>query len=870
MMTIFLRPICLIIYTVSFALLNPVWANEVALQSSETHPQVEFGISKIENALQAHGHQLNRDSIQRLIAVPTIKLQIKPNKAESFQINSPVIDANVPQTITVTGGDSAGLMYGCLELAEQINIGGLTSVTSTEQTAHMQMRGTKFNIPLDVRTPSYTDMSDSAQLNMEHMWDYDFWTEYIDTLATYRYNYISLWSLHPFPSMVKVPTYPEVALDNVHRSTTNFKEHYATTAIGYDAPEIVENYEIIKHINIDEKIAFWQKVMAYGKSRNIDFYIITWNIFDYGTKNKYGINDRIDNPVTKDYFRQSVKQLLLTYPDLRGMGITMGENMHGASFLDRENWAFETYGQAILDVAAEQPERKIRFIHRQHQTRAEDIQRIFKPLIDDANIDFIFSFKYAKAHIYSSTRQNYHEDFIKDIGETKTIWTLRNDDTFFFRWGSPDFVRDFVNNIPTEPSQGYYVGSDQFVWGREFMDINVDEGQVRQLEIKKHWFQWLLWGRLGYNPDINNDRFLALLHLKFPELSAAENKKLFHAWQGASYVYPLVTGLHWGALDFQWYIEGSKSRTGPAQTPTGFHDINRFISLPPHPTSSLKTIPQYVADRLEDSNNREGSPIFISSRIDMLTNSSLEKISKIDPRGNAELANTLEDIRSVSYLGKYYSRKIRAAVQLETFRQSGNLKAQAKAQTESKHAAEFWRLYASHSLSRYKSPVWFNRVGYVDWRKTFDDVLFDITQTGGDHKLAPMPVTQGGTILEAETSNFEGAHPATEYAGFTGKGYLRVYSESEPWIEWTFTAPKTATYLLELRYAVSWWSDEPIMPITINSQAAGEFVYYRTGSPTSWSWDRVPVLLTQGLNTIRIRVNRSINVDHLNIIETAN
>ena len=71
--------------------------------------------------------------------------------------------------------------------------------------------------------------------------------------------------------------------------------------------------------------------MAYGKSRNIDFYVITWNIFVNGTDGKYGITDNIDNPVTRDYFRKSVKQMFVTYPDLEGIGLTTGENMQGYS-----------------------------------------------------------------------------------------------------------------------------------------------------------------------------------------------------------------------------------------------------------------------------------------------------------------------------------------------------------------------------------------------------------------------------------------------------------------------------------------------------------------------------------------------------------
>jgi hypothetical protein len=95
-------------------------------------------------------------------------------------------------------------MYGGLEAAELIRIAGPDNVRDDEQRPYMGMRGVKFNCPLDVRSPSYTDVCDSAQRNIGEMWSYDFWKEFIDTLARYRYNYISLWNLHPFPSMVKV------------------------------------------------------------------------------------------------------------------------------------------------------------------------------------------------------------------------------------------------------------------------------------------------------------------------------------------------------------------------------------------------------------------------------------------------------------------------------------------------------------------------------------------------------------------------------------------------------------------------------------------------------------------------------------------
>ena len=329
------------------------------------------------------------------------------------------------KTILVLGKDESGMMYGGLEIAEIIETRGIEYVENQLQNPYMKVRGTKFNIPLDVRTPSYTDVSDAAQNNIAEMWSFDFWKEYIDNLARYRYNTISLWSLHPFPSMVKVPEYPDVALEDVRRSTGAWRENYELSGMGFDSPEIVNNYEVLKKMTIEEKMDFWRKVMSYGKERNVQFFVLTWNIFVNGTDGKYGITDKLENPVTRDYFRKSIRQMVLEYPDLAGIGLTTGENMYDYTNEQKEEWAFETYGKGVLDAIEQQPGRKINLIHRQHQTTATEITKIFKDVFSNPDINFIFSFKYAKAHVYSSTTQVYHHDFVEDIKRAnfKTLWT---------------------------------------------------------------------------------------------------------------------------------------------------------------------------------------------------------------------------------------------------------------------------------------------------------------------------------------------------------------------------------------------------------------------------------------------------------------
>jgi len=680
---------------------------ELTVYSSSADPGIEFAIEEISSALLDKGIKTTMGKEKKadilFITQPGNDL-IKP---EGF-----ILEKMAGRAISIKASDEAGAMYGGLELAEQINLYGFDEVKETRQNPYMEMRGTKFNIPLDVRTPSYTDPCDAAQKNMPEMWNFSFWKEYIDNLARYRYNFISLWSLHPFPSMVKVPGYEDVALDNVERSITEWQELYNSNGTGFDAPEIINNTELIKEITIDEKIDFWKKVMAYGKSRNIDFYVVTWNIFVNGTQKKYGINDDIHNKTTRDYFRKSVKQMFVTYPDLAGIGVTTGENMPGSGFNEKEDWAFETYAKGVLDAANEMPDRKFTLIHRQHMTGAKDIIEKFKPVIDQNNVEFLFSFKYAQAHVMSSTSQPFHKGFVKDIAGMKTIWTLRNDDNYFFRWGAPGFVREFIQNIPYDVSRGFYYGSDQWIWGREF--LMKDAESPRQLEIVKHWYHWMMWGRLGYNPQLSDEWFIKMLQSHFKEVDAV---KLFIAWQEASMIYPTTTGFHWGSLDFQWYIEGCKSTPGYAQNETGFHDVNRFISLGPHPGSGAQSIPDFVKMTMEEEESDLISPFQVSRKLHEHADKALEILESLNPGNNKELKVTLNDIRTMACLGKYYAWKIAGSTNVALHRETKEKTYQDEAIEQLTKALDAWKLYTVAAMEQNHNPLWTNRVGYVDWVK---------------------------------------------------------------------------------------------------------------------------------------------------------
>ncbi|MBN2522661.1 MAG: hypothetical protein JXB24_05270 [Bacteroidales bacterium] len=875
-----MKALMLLLITVSWI---PVNAKNIILYSNINSARVQFAASEIELVSKEKGMDfvsysnseneiLRADHVNILLVSLNEKISsgiikkagiknVADLRDEGFIIQ---ITGKGQKSIYVLGYDEAGTMYGGLEVAEIIKVKGIDAVQNQLQNPYMKVRGTKFNIPLDMRSPTYTEPSDAAQKNMDEMWNFEFWKEYIDNLARNRYNLISLWNLHPFPSMVKVPEYPEVALNDIRRSTGNWKESYSLNGWGFDAPEIMKSFEVLKKMTIDEKIDFWRKVMAYGKQRNVKFYIVTWNIFVYGVDDKYGITDKLDNPVTTDYFRKSVKQMVLTYPDLAGIGLTTGENMYDYTATQKEEWAYATYGEGLLDALKEQPERKIDFIHRQHQTKANEISEIFKEIINNKKINFLFSFKYAQAHVYSSVNQVFHQDFVKDIQSEnhKTLWTLRNDDVFYFRWGAPDFVRDFIKNIPYDVTEGYYYGSDQYVWGRDFLSKNI-KGKG-QLEIEKHWYQWMCWGRLGYNPNMGNDRFVDIIQSRFPSVNAQE---MFNAWQCASMIYPLVTGFHWGALDFQWYIESGQSQPSVSKTPSGYHDLTNFINLKPHEGTGYISIPDYVKAFLSKSDIAGITPLQVADDIIKYSDIALNWADKQSLANSRELKVTIDDIKTMAWLGKYFAHKIKAATYLAIFRETLQKEWQSKTIEELNNSAGFWRHYATLGLSNYYNPLWTNRVGYVDWKENFKWAIYEVTSNGGKLNMPSMQPTSGGTILEAEDVCNNHSLIDSTMKGFTGKGYVgNGEGHARQHFTWNYNAQECGEYILEFRYTLN---RDDVFPIEldINGKKLGEIEFWSTGCPGTWVWERVTVNLEKGINIIAISPERFVLLDHLNIIK---
>lgn len=642
--------------------------------------------------------------------------EVKLSVPQSYSIRRVI--KNNRENIVVLGYDDVGAMYGGLDIAEALKLNTINQMTNYDCSPFVERRGIKFNTPLDLRTPSYSDCGDSFQQNIPEVWSMDFWTEFLDEMARNRYNVLTLWNLHPFPSIVKVPEYPDIALNDVWRTKEKLDDSFSFTGTDMVRQSMLKNHEVVKQNPIEEKIQFWRNVMQYAYDRGIEVYLFTWNIFVWGTDGKYGITASQTNKTTIDYFRKSVRETILTYPLLAGIGITAGENMQNRSDeFSKENWLWETYGKGILEAKKLNPQRKVRLIHRYHMSNQKEILNVWKDYPDD----FEFSFKYAIAHMYSTPSPPFIKTALPHIPQGIKTWlTVRNDDIYSFRWADPDFVRAFVTNFPPrEKFAGFYMGPDGYCWGREFLSKNPKV--PRELVMKKQWLSFMLWGRLSYNPQLPDGLFLRWIKYRFPEVDA---KQLFAALQQSSKIIPQVTRFFWQDIDLKWFPEACLSH--PRHK--GFYTVQHFIEGQTMPESGIMNITDYRDAMLNNKKFTGITPIEIADNLKNYSRSTLNTISSVKSNFkdiSVELRETIGDIEAYAYLGEYYAEKILGAVNLALYDATGQGDYRTKAIRHLESALNFWMNYADCYDAMYDSQL-LNRVGYVNLKILTDKVKNDI------------------------------------------------------------------------------------------------------------------------------------------------
>ena len=671
---------------------------------------LQHAAEQVKEALETQNHTVTFCAPGEAEGDFAITLRVQPEAG--LQPGGFAIRSAEDGTLAVVGADAAGVMYGGLALAADVRAGTpLDAVEAREENPRVGFRAIKFNLPWD----SYR-RSEALQLHTETVRDLRFWERFLDMMAENRFNVLSLWNLHPFSYMVRSETYPEA---------TPFS---------------------------DEELADWQAfyrgLFQMAVDRGIETYVVNWNIFvspafaeaydvaPYSIEGRY-FADGDTSAIIKDYTREVVTQVINEYPNLTGLGLSLGEGMGGMTPRAREDWVLET-----IIAGMQAADREAKLIHRvpfsaglgsggSTSAEVETLTREVLETIDGVERPIWVEVKFNWSHAHSTPKLvKVHGGPIKDTywnpppEQYKLAWMMRNEDFFALRWGVPAFIREHVRQNLHDYVGGYFVGSECYIPAVDY--FTKGEAPVSwDYAFERQWLFYQLWGRLLYDPDTPDDVF----ERAFTRRYGAGAAPLLEAYALASRMPLRLASFYDATWDFTLYSEGFLSKWGPE--PTRFIDVDRLIengTLDP----AYLSIPDYVAAVAESRRftDEEVTPLQLADTLERDARQALALAAEVDPGDDTSLRYEVADVETWAHLGLYFAEKLRGGVALHDFRTSGDAAKQDSAVAHLEQAAEHWTEVVAVTEPLYREMPLTHLIDRDDevfhWSKLQDEVRRDV------------------------------------------------------------------------------------------------------------------------------------------------
>jgi hypothetical protein len=639
-------------------------AREIPVQVAGATPQIEYGLRKLDAALHEHGDTLKRVATPASAAI-VVRSEEPSAGREGFAL------LREGGTLVIAGGDSRGAMYGVLEVAEQLRIGtALSNIVARTVSPRMEFRAIKFNLPFAAyRDGFYLDQHEATCKDLK------FWEAFLDMMAENRFNVLSLWSLHLFHYMVVPKSFPEAQTF----SAAEMAEYHKLWT---------ELFRMAKERGIETYLVNWNTFVspAFAKAHNVATYSINWKDFGAGAKDK----------IVEDYMRENVTQVIDEYPDLTGLGITLGERMGEQTPDERRDWLAQTFYAGI--AAAKRP---VKFLYRaplsagtgsggstsltnDQKTRAQ-IESHTNNIAGPVYVEF----KHNWSHGHSSPDLFIvHGGKLSDVywnpapTAHKVVWTMRNEDFIVLRWGQPDFVREFEKINRAGYIGGAIIGSETYI---PALDYITSTNLHKRYAFDRQWLFYSVWGHLLYDSALPDDRFAGILSQRFGQ---GLGDDLLKAWKLASQMPLRFASFHEGTWDGALYSEGFCSWGGPRK----LIDINSFITGGVLDKKRYINIADYIKGGGKTGPNITAPPK-LAEQLDTDSAEALKLVSGIRNRGklSPELDCELTDIEAWCAYGNYFAEKIRAGVALATARAKMNPDEQQKAVASLEKALEHWK-----------------------------------------------------------------------------------------------------------------------------------------------------------------------------------
>lgn len=608
-----IRKISLVLFYITFLVTGYSWANEENKFASAKN-KIEYGKLILNQSLEKAGYD-------DLFIKQKIKFSINPklfsgehNSAESYSIK-------IDSSIDITGIDSAGVLYACIDIAERINQNGrLPDNLEFTDSPDMKLRGTcillmklgTYNYPL---TPKEYPFFYNKKL----------WLKYLDFLAENRFNYVALWNGHPFDYFVKLDEYPE-AQD------------------GMNASVLQENHNLLK----------W--LISEGAKRNIKFFFEFYNIHTSVYFQKaHKLPEEISVPTEQlaDYTRYCIQKFVKEFPEV-GLYITAGEA------LDKK-YAVSWVNDVLLTAINSTGQTPTVFL-RSWYLKLEDAKKTFQ--------------NYPDLYIESKYNVEMIADTLAD--PMNKNWAALNGNLIMnihmagnlepFRWNPHLYIQKCLKNSAKVGANGLHLYPRKPWRWPNVNEIGSHEYQWTRDEL---WFK--MWGRYAwnYNRSSKTEKLFWENYFagKYDSKDAA--KHLLKSYELEADVLPSLQRLFWAGNDNHTVLTSGLMLT-QIQKSKGIP----FLSLDP-----VERIPEYLNDLAVKRKTQKISPIdFLEGKLESADQAIKEleiALSKIN-KNKDEVEKYILDAKATDLTSKFYYAKLNAAVYFTLYKAGINSVANSK------------------------------------------------------------------------------------------------------------------------------------------------------------------------------------------------
>ncbi len=668
--------------------------------SDEMLEQVAYGIDRLEEELASDNITMKRSSEKKQADLLfSIKKEKEEEPDDGFTINKS------GDKISLTSESPRGLIYALLDLEEQLAKGiSWQAIDEKSITADLAFRSIKFNLPWY----SYRD-GENLSLHQETVRDLTFWKAFLDMMVENKFNTLTLWNMHPYMYMVKSQQFPD-ASPFTDAEMQKWKE-------------------------------FWKGLFEMANQRGINTYIVNWNIFvSEAFAEKYNVakyssedgNGHFGHGETNEqleaYTKEVVTRTINEYPNLTGIGITLGERMGGMTPEERKNWVDRTILAGLEDA-----DREARLIYRAPlsagteggSTVSTSVEQMTRKHLENLGLknDIWIPFKFNWSHGHSSPHleivhggiltDTYWDPIPKDY---RVVWTVRNEDFFVNRWADPDFIRTFLQLNNKQYVDGVNIGSETYTPAKDY--FTKKKYQKWGYAFQRQWLFYKVWGNLLYNSATPDSYFADALADKF---GLEDGTKLLEAWKLASKNPNRLASFYGSTWDRTLY---SESFTDHTQDDGAFIDINSFIN---HHVldSNYVNIPDFVAG--DYNKQTQVTPLQLAEEAENDSKKIMELLSEIRKGKVTEaLAIELNDIEFWANYGRYLALKLRAGIALHQYRQGNNEAGKKEAVNYLKSALSYWKKMVKLVEKYNIQPLPYQFDDEFSWRKYIPDVKRDI------------------------------------------------------------------------------------------------------------------------------------------------